>query len=617
MHPTATRLLLLAQHDTPFLHRLQHALTVGGQAEWHFARTTSPEAALQAILDADPHAVVLADPAAWPDTTLLRAANRPLLAIDHTADQASADAARPTFAALLCPDPTLLPRNPAILPVPRPSPPTRTTPAPAPPLFTAGSYGGPEHAAGFLHLCRLMNAQFDHARIRILAPGAGPELEAACRAALTHPGLELEFITTPHDEPALLDLLATNSVNAFLDPDPDSADTALCDRIDVALACGRPIAIGAAHRFRHLHAANPSILATERALADIAGSGTAPLRALAAQSAPNDAAAAWEAAIATVLTRPTLPGKRPFNGPLRSGLDLAFVIDAVPRLLEGLHAPRLAAFGHGHEPAITALQDRGWRLTIPNPTTPPSTFDLVLALDVAEHLLADDSVLPEITALLAPGAAALLTLDLTRGHLDPQSLRHRLLHAAPDCALIDPDTWDTGRISCVLRKFPPHTLRRLPPPTPRSPVPPTPFATLRHHGAVHTRMHTQLGTETREHGLRLFTADGTRTGFLLFGPYTPLPAGRYECTFALRLAPPASDLPPDTPLLTIDTALERVEGPPLRHILRSDLTPGEFTFITTPFTLPTAVEAAEMRLHLTHPTSLTTPAAVALRRIEP
>lgn len=647
--PSRHRFLLLSQTPTAFTARLLHALETGGQAEWRLASCTSAEQALDAAQAFTPDALILDDATLpWAQDPLLRDSGLPFLAIDHAADQGATDLSTPTsFDALLCPDPTLLPHNPRIHPVLRPLPTPRRDPAPAPPTFTVGCFGDETHTDGFVRLCRLIDTQFNTALIRLaLAPGCAPALrsiiEQTCREAFHNPGIALEIIQTPIDDAALLDFLAANTINAFLDEDLSAQSRPpICPRIDLALACGRPFAVSPASRFRHVHAINPSIRADERTLADIAGSGIVPLRPLIARSAPAQAGAAWEAAIHTALQRrhAVMPGGRPYNGPLRSGLDLAFVIDAVPRLLQNVNFPRLLAL-IPDEPAIAALQDRGWRIQTPSPPTPdnaaglahlpPASFDLILALDATAPFLSDDAYLRHLADLLAPGAAAILTLDLHPDDLTIPTLRQRLLRAAPDCALIDPDRWDTalpdGRISCVLRRFPLPTLRLAAPllaspfltalrTAPPGPLPP--FEALRQHGTVHTRMHTQIGTETREAGLRLFAADGDRPGFLVFGPYIPLPAGDYECSFAIRLPENPPPTPDDTPLLTIDTARERIEYPPIRRILRADLTPGRFTLITARFTLAANVEAAEIRLHLDQPVPLAAAAAVAVRGLAP
>ena len=104
----------------------------------------------------------------WLDGDSLKKLRVPLFAIHHEFDrEARVEPETTLFDFLLCPDPTFTPQDREILTVPRfipPSPPQQPQP---PEIFTVGSFGFATPTKGFEHLCRLVDAQFDKAVIRL------------------------------------------------------------------------------------------------------------------------------------------------------------------------------------------------------------------------------------------------------------------------------------------------------------------------------------------------------------------------------------------------------------------------------------------------------------------
>lgn len=312
---TAPRILLVSHAGErcgvqQFGRRLFEAVRTSGT--WRYLEAAEPGPVLEAIAAWVPDAVLLNHhPAtlAWATPEVFAATGTPVVSVLHEGNQADVDAMPgPPFTYALCPDPTLLPRTRAVAAVPRFIPEPRP-PAPAPGIFTVGSFGFATPGKGFARLCALVCAQLGEARIRInipphddpamVPPGTVEALTAECRAAISRPSILLEITQDFLDERALLDFLAANTVNAFLYDDMPHRGISSCT--DYALACGRPLAVSRSSMFRHLHALRPSLCVEDRSLRSIAEAGVEPLRHHRACYAPQQAGAAWTAAVASFL----------------------------------------------------------------------------------------------------------------------------------------------------------------------------------------------------------------------------------------------------------------------------------------------------------------------------
>ena len=308
--------ILLVSHEgqrcgvQQFGRRLFEAARTSGT--WAYLEAAGPGPVLDAIAAGMPDAVLLNHhPAtlAWATPEVFAPAGVPVISVLHEGNQGDIDAMpRPPFTYALCPDPTLLPRTPAIAAVPRFIPEPRP-PRPPPALFTVGTFGFGTPGKGFARLCALVCAQVGEARIRInipphddptmVPPGTVDALAAECRAAITRPSVLLDITRDFLDETALLDFLGANTINAFLYDDMPHRGIASCT--DYALASGRPLAVSRSSMFRHLHTVHPSIRVEDRTLRAIADSGIAPLRHHRACYAPPQSGAAWTAAVASLL----------------------------------------------------------------------------------------------------------------------------------------------------------------------------------------------------------------------------------------------------------------------------------------------------------------------------
>jgi SAM-dependent methyltransferase len=449
--------------------RLYRALREGGGLNWQYAEVasleefhTTAEAVRPDVILANLHPFTLS----WA-VNGIPFGDALTVAVFHEGSQASVAALEAwPFDLLLCPDPTLLPRNPRAVPVPRFTLPPLEDLPPLPEVFTVGSFGFGTPGKGFDRLCVLVNQQFEAARIRInIPPHDDPtmvpeesvrEIVEKCRQAVTKAGITLDITREFFDDAGLLGFLAGNNLNAFLYDDAPGRGISSCT--DYALAAGRPIAVSRTAMFRHLIGVNPSICVEDRSLAAIAATGTAPLAHHQAAYTEKAAGAAWNAAIldalATRQVARTVPDGRGFNKLLddraraaytealadlavltpdmlarkieRANIQQAFALDTVRRLAARFATPRILAIGSFEDTAVASLRMLGYRVEEIDPQVngidleqyyrSPGAgvgFDIVMCVSVLEHVPDDEAFVRQTAALLAPGGVAVFTVDFS------------------------------------------------------------------------------------------------------------------------------------------------------------------------------------------------------------
>jgi FkbM family methyltransferase len=684
-----------------FGRRLFETVQSGGQIDWRYVECGSMDEFLAGAAIFSPDAVVLNyHPAtlAWVADARLKTCGVPCFAVFHEACQISADALDAgLFEYLLCPDPTLLPRNPLAVPVPRFIPCPRPAAAQRPGLFTVGSFGFATPGKGFERLCGLVNAEFDSARIRInipphdigtlILPAALDALLAECRNRVSKPGITLEITHDFMDEETLLDFLSGNTINAFLYENAEQRGISSC--IDYALASGRPVAVSGSSMFRNLHRVTPSISVEERSLREIAASGIAPLSHHIAQYAPKASSTAWNNAILEALELRRLcrsvPDGRGFNKILddrsrlaygralddlqlyapdlltrkieRANIQQAFALDAAERLIARYSEPRILAVGSFEDTTVAVLRAKGFRLDEVDPNVNQrdlgtffesddaivQSYDVVLCVSVLEHVENDGRFVRTIADLLAPGGVAIFTVDFSNLYpltgrkpavdqrlYTTSDIRDRLMSVLPDCGLLDFPGWNDGVdeftfdgcdysfASWVFRKFNPQVLRHaIPDLIARrregfaTRMPPSLLDPLIGRGELYGSTGTVIGREEIEQATRVFRCDGEAQGYLLYGPYCACPSGQYECSFLVQAVP--ADIPPDTTIAVIDTAIEGVPQELHRAVAYSDLSPGIFSVVGFEFDVAEDSSQLETRLRLVYPIGLTVVASVAIR----
>lgn len=184
-----------------------------------------------------------------------------------------------------------------------------------PDVLTIGSFGFGFPDKGFPELVTRVQQEFDHAVIRLLVPAneVVPHAEnqrqavlAECYARLYKPGIRLEIIGDFLDRTQVLEFLAGNMINVFCYA--QEREKGISSVPDLALACGRPLAVSSAPMFRHLRGASPSIDLNQTSIQQIIANGIAPLVPFAAVWRQPYFLRAWEDILDEVLGRKTGDG---------------------------------------------------------------------------------------------------------------------------------------------------------------------------------------------------------------------------------------------------------------------------------------------------------------------
>lgn len=470
-----------------FGRRLFDSLAADGSVSWQYLECADADELLDAEADVAPDAILLnyhPETLAWAATADLTGCHAPLFSVLHEAHQRAADTLTPSpFDFLLCPDPTLVPRNPIALPVPRFAPPRNASAQIEPELFTVGSFGFATPGKGFARLCALVNEEFDEAVIRLNLPFHDnaamvsqkvlDDVVAACRAEVTKPAVALQITHDFFNEDELLYFLSSNTINAFLYEGGEERGISSCT--DYALSAGRPIAISRSPMFRHLHGINPSICVEDHSLRAIAAMGAEPLRHHRDMYGQAAAGRAWNQAILRALRVRRLsqgvPDGRGFNKRLddrsrtayvkaltelrqfapevlarkipAANIQQAFALDTAHRLAQSFPEPRILAIGSFEDTAVAALQAQGYRIAEVDPNVNGldlqafycsnaavlQSYDVILSVSVLEHVPDDAMFVRMLADLLAPGGIAILTVDFSE--LYPEHGRK----PAADCRL--------------------------------------------------------------------------------------------------------------------------------------------------------------------------------------
>lgn len=447
---------------------LYDVLTKDQTINWSYVECAGFEELKTAVHDAKPDVILFNHHPStmnWLTTAPTAELGATLFGLLHQVTQEIADRASVApFDFLICLDPTLVPRNPAILRAPRflPASPAKS---PQPPeVFTIGSFGFATPGKGFDRLCELVNDQFDRAVIRInLPPHDDPsivpesrfaETVEKCTKAITKPGIELQATSHFFDNAQIVEFLASNTMNAFVYDDMSSG---ISSCVDFALASGRPFALTRSAMFRHMFHVNPSIFIEDRDLIDIAEGDTSMLKALRDAAAPEKVAAELnrsmiDAMRAREASRAT-PDRRGFNKILddrsraaysdaisdlaqhvpdmlarkieRANIQQGFALDTAQRFLAECPNARILAAGSFEDTAVATLCEQGYRIDEIDPNVNGMTlldfyrspgarlgsYDLCLSVSVLEHVADDEQFVRIISEFLRPGGLAVLTVD--------------------------------------------------------------------------------------------------------------------------------------------------------------------------------------------------------------
>jgi len=216
----------------------------------------------------------------WLTPELTRALPGVQLGVMHEVTQAEADAAdRTMFDFHLCPDPTLVERNPAALRIPRLVPTFVNSQELSKDRILIGSFGFPFPDKGFVRLVERVQEEFDQADIRLHMPSndlvaVARDMADRCLAVVRKPGIRLQVSHDFADDRQVLAFLAQNHLNVFLYD--LQKDRGISSVVEKAIAAGRPVAVNRCGMFRHVRDAKPSICVEDRSLKEIMASGILP-----------------------------------------------------------------------------------------------------------------------------------------------------------------------------------------------------------------------------------------------------------------------------------------------------------------------------------------------------
>ena len=398
----------------------------------------------------------------WLSRTVTRKLVPVQLGMMHEVTQEDADAASAEmFDFHICPDPTLVERNPLAIKVPRivPSYSGRVSPPERPRI---GSFGFGFHDKGFVKLIETVQSEFDEADIEILMPfndvvdvaGRTHALETAqrCRAAVTKPGIRLNISHDFLSREQLLNFLAGNTLNAFFYD--VHKRRGISSTIEHALAVDRPLAITRCGMFRHVSSASPSICIEDSSLKEIIRNGTKPLAGFREDWTQARFLSSLERVFDRTLEkrRDVDAGEKRFNRILdnRARLELferigelfaaapaimtrkiqeanvqqAFVADAVLQFAGDMKSPKLLCVGSHEDTATDLLRRHGLcpeeidptinydlNAFFHLPTTKPESYDIVYSTSVIEHVPDDDLFMEQICKLLKKDGVGVLTCD--------------------------------------------------------------------------------------------------------------------------------------------------------------------------------------------------------------
>ncbi|MFY9621698.1 MAG: methyltransferase domain-containing protein [Pyrinomonadaceae bacterium] len=205
------------------------------------------------------------------------------IAVMHEMTQAEADRMPDKFFQhYVMSDPTLIENNPAVFKTGRLILPYTNGKEP-PDVTTIGTFGFSLSSKGYQRLVDMVQNEFDDAIIRIHVPSNGiidadgssaRQQIQECQRRIRKPGIRIQASHEFLSHQAMLDLLAGNTINAFL---YDYLDvSSLSSSPDYALAVRRPIVISKCVMFRHLQSLDPPITIEDSSLKELVKNGIEP-----------------------------------------------------------------------------------------------------------------------------------------------------------------------------------------------------------------------------------------------------------------------------------------------------------------------------------------------------
>ncbi len=324
----------------------------------------------------------------WLNIGVTKRIRIPQIGLIHEVTQTIADAAdNRLFNFHIAHDPTLLLKNPIVFKSGRLIPPYERE-VDEPTVPTIGSFGFGTDGKGFEKIVASVQQEFDEAIIRFNIPFAtfgdtdGAKaigIADECRQLTTRPGIRLEITHDYLDQSALLDFLASNTINVFLYEDR-GIPRGLSSATDLALAAGRPIAVSPNAMFRHVLDTVPSVSVADRLLREIIDSGVEPLEKFYREWSEQMLCWEYERICKAVLSQESIPQIR------AEGVIKRKVRGAKRRIRNvlGMRANDASANGWVSDASIGVLARRPLERVIYSPVANVSRLNRILSNDARE-----------------------------------------------------------------------------------------------------------------------------------------------------------------------------------------------------------------------------------------
>lgn len=371
----------------------------------------------------------------------------------------------------LVPDPTLVPWNSRVVPVPRFAPCVNRSAEPVYDVPTIGSFGFATDGKGFATICRKVREEFEQAAIRLNIPRhdnsslvsdeARERIVAECRQVLEGSDIALDVTDHFFDDEGLLDFCSMNHLNVLAYESGGARGISSC--VDVMLAAARPFVVSDSPMFRHVHQLQPTVRMSQTSLRRAMSVDPQLHAHTRRQLAPEVAGRRWIDAILDAVDRKALldsvPDGTGMNKVLNdhsraayqpviqemwtatpalmerkiaeANVQQAFVLDAVRRLATRYDSPRILSVGAFEDTAFEGLRASGYRVTGIDPmtdlsltdfylseTTALSSFEIVFSTSVIEHVEDDVTFVRQCADLLRPGGVLVLTADFKDSYVD-------------------------------------------------------------------------------------------------------------------------------------------------------------------------------------------------------
>jgi len=367
-----------------------------------------------------------------------------------------------------------------------------------------GSFGFATPGKGFGRLVKMVQRDFDRAKIRLHIPPsffsdptgeAARKVEKDCRDLIEKKGIELEVFNSFASNSDIVKFLNQNTINLFLYN--QQRGRGISSVIDFAILSQKPFGVSDCSMFRHLHVFAPEVFIGSDGIPGVIAKTEKTSKKLLDLCSPEKVLSAVENAVSSVLK--SHESKEAFSFNTRLGHDqkenlkatfheisqgpaseifqrknanaqiqYAFAKKTVDVLAQQL-SPRPASSIKilsidGENPTAMALKKQGYRITEiedlfkfhSDSTTLMGEFDLIIAVSTLNYVRNDELYVSQLCDLLAPGGSVIFTMayksivrwkdpipDQMQRVYSLQDFSKRLINLQHSCHLLGFPHWPT------------------------------------------------------------------------------------------------------------------------------------------------------------------------------